>query len=108
MSDGKGREGYHDPFAGVAGAAPARSALTLRLVLATFGLLVCAAGAVVFWVAEVPVAFPIIAAVLALVALIDLVVVIRRKLHGARLIGAGPATQTRRHDAGHPSSARDA
>jgi len=49
MSDGKGREGYRGPFAGVAGAAPARSALTLRLVLAAFGLLVCAAGAVVFW-----------------------------------------------------------
>jgi hypothetical protein len=52
-------------------------------VLATVGLRVCA-GAVVFWVAQVPVAFPIIAAVLAPVALIDLVLVIRRKLHGER------------------------
>jgi hypothetical protein len=82
MSDGKGREGYHDPFAGIAGAAPARSALTLRIVLATFGLLVCAAGAVVLWAADIPVVFPVIAALFALVALVDVVVVIRRKLHG--------------------------
>ena len=82
MSDRKGREGYHDPFAGIAGAAPARSALTLRIVLATFGLLVCAAGAAVLWAADIPVVFPIIAALFALVALVDLVVVIRRKLHG--------------------------
>ena len=45
MSGGKSREGYHDPFAGIAGAAPTRSALTLRIVLAGFGLLVCSAGA---------------------------------------------------------------
>ncbi len=82
MSDGKGREGYHDPFAGMAGAAPTRSALTLRMVLATFGLVVCAAGAVVLWVADLPVAYPIVAALFALVALVDLVVVIRRKQHG--------------------------
>ena len=34
----RGLPGYHDPTAGFAGAAPARSALTLRLVLAAFGL----------------------------------------------------------------------
>jgi hypothetical protein len=78
----KGRPGYHDPFAGVAGAAPARSALTLRIVLATFGLLVCGAGAVLLWAADVPIAFPVIAALFAFVALVDLVVVIRRKRHG--------------------------
>ena len=82
MSDGRGREGYHDPLAGVAGAAPARSALTLRIVLATFGLLVCAAGAVVLWLADTPVVYPTLAAVFALVALVDLVVVIRRKRRG--------------------------
>src|SRR4051812_8538916 len=32
---------HHDPTAGIGGAAPARSALTLRLVLAAFGLVVC-------------------------------------------------------------------
>lgn len=82
MTDRKGREGYHDPFAGIGGAAPARSALTLRIVLATFGLLVCSAGAVVLWVAETPVVFPLISALFALVAVVDLAVVIRRKLHG--------------------------
>jgi Family of unknown function (DUF6343) len=81
MADGKGREGYHDPFAGIGGAAPARSALTLRIVLATFGLVVCATGAVVFWVADAPTAYTATAAVLALVALVDLGVVIRRKLN---------------------------
>ena len=82
MADGKGGEGYHDPFAGIGGAAGARSALTLRIVLATFGLVVCATGAVALWVADVPAAFPVIAALFALVALVDLAVVIRRKLNG--------------------------
>jgi hypothetical protein len=82
MTDRSGREGYHDPFAGIGGAAPARSALTLRIVLATFGLLVCSAGAVVFWVAEAPVVFAVIAAMFALVAVVDLAVVISRKRRG--------------------------
>ena len=82
MSDDKGREGYHDPFAGVAGAAAARSALTLRIVLATFGLLVCGAGAAVLWVVDVPAAFPVIAALFAVVAIVDLLVVVRRKRRG--------------------------
>ena len=34
----RGLPGYHDPTAGFGGAAPARSALTLRAVLAGFGL----------------------------------------------------------------------
>jgi hypothetical protein len=81
MPDGKAREGYHDPFAGIGGAAPARSALTLRIVYATFGLVVCATGAVALWVADAPAAVPVIAAMFALVALVDLGVVIRRKLN---------------------------
>ena len=81
MSDGQGREGYHDPTAGLGGAAPARSALTLRLVLATFGLLVCAVGAVVFWVVDARL-YSAIAAVFALVAVVDLALVIRRKRRG--------------------------
>jgi hypothetical protein len=81
MSEGQGREGYHDPTAGVGGAAPARSALTLRLVLATFGLLVSAVGAVVFWAADAP-AYSAIAALFAVVALVALGVVIRRKRRG--------------------------
>jgi hypothetical protein len=82
MADGRGREGYHDPLAGIGGAARARSALTLRIVLATFGLVVCTTGAVALWVADAPAVFASIAAVFALVALVDLVVVIRRKLNG--------------------------
>ena len=82
MSEREGREGYHDPLAGVGGAAPARSALTLRLVLAAFGLLVCAGGAVALWVTDAPVVYPLVAALFALVAAVDLAVVVRRKLHG--------------------------
>ena len=82
MNDREGREGYHDPFAGIGGAAAARSALTLRIVLATFGLVVCSAGAVAFWVADAPVVLPLVAALFAVVALVDLAVVIRRKLRG--------------------------
>jgi hypothetical protein len=81
MANRKGPEGYHDPFAGIGGAAPARSALTLRIVLATFGLVVCAASAVALWVADAPTEFPAIAAMFGLVALVDLGVVIRRKLN---------------------------
>src|SRR3954467_12482884 len=40
----RGLPDYHDPTAGFGGAAPARSALTLRLVLAVFGLIVCVVG----------------------------------------------------------------
>ena len=43
----RGLDDYHDPTAGVGGAPPARSALTLRLWLAGFGLVFCAAAAVV-------------------------------------------------------------
>ena len=82
MTDPHGRDGYHDPFAGVGGAAPARSALTLRIVLATFGLLVCAGGAIALWLADAPVVFRILAALFALVAAVDLLVVIKRKRRG--------------------------
>jgi hypothetical protein len=42
------REDYHDSTAGFVGAPPARSALTLRLILASFGLLACGLGAAAF------------------------------------------------------------
>ena len=73
---------YHDPTAGWAGAPPAQSALTLRLVLAAFGVVTCGAGAAAFVVA---VDAPAIAAVLAfpgLMAAVDLTVVVRRKRRG--------------------------
>lgn len=76
------REDYHDPFAGFAGAPPARSALTLRLVLATFGLIVCALGAAALvTVANLPVLAGILA-FLAVAAVVDIIVVARRKLGG--------------------------
>jgi Flp pilus assembly protein TadB len=78
----RGLPGHHDPTAGIGGAAPAQSALTLRLVLAAFGLVVCVAGGVVFLVAGVPVAFAVVLFVLAAAAVVDLVVVARRKRRG--------------------------
>jgi membrane protein implicated in regulation of membrane protease activity len=73
---------HHDPTAGVGGAAPAQSALTLRLVLAAFGLVVCVAGGIVVLAAGAPLWFSVVLFVLAAVALVDLVVVARRKLRG--------------------------
>jgi hypothetical protein len=76
------REDYHDPFAGFAGAPPARSALTLRLVLACVGLVICSLGAAAFVIiADLPV-FAGLLAFFAAVAVADIVVVARRKLRG--------------------------
>lgn len=77
-----GRPGFHDPTAGIGGAAPARSALTLRLVLAAIGLTCFACGAIALAVTGGPPAFVIVFALGALVALLDLVVVARRKRSG--------------------------
>ena len=63
------------------GAEPALSALTLRMVLAAFGFLVCLAGAIVAFVLGV-VAFGVILLALALVGLIDGVVILVRRRHG--------------------------
>lgn len=78
----RAREDYHDPTAGLAGAPPARSALTLRLILAGFGVVVCGAGAAAF---VVVVYQPVIAGILAFfgaAGLADIAVVARRKLRG--------------------------
>ncbi|MEV6412543.1 DUF6343 family protein [Kribbella sp. NPDC051718] len=61
---------------------PPRSALTLRLVLAAFGLIVCAGAAVIFAYAGLPPALIVVAVLLAVVAAIDLIVVITRKARG--------------------------
>jgi hypothetical protein len=76
------RPGYHDPTYEMAGAAPARSALTLRLVLATFGLIVLGGGAVLLALLGEPAWEVIVVALLAAVALIDLLVVGRRIARG--------------------------
>jgi Flp pilus assembly protein TadB len=78
----RGLPDHHDPTAGFGGAPPAQSALTLRLVLAGFGLVVCVAGGIVLLVAGVPVWIAVVLFVLAAVALVDLVVVTRRKARG--------------------------
>jgi heme A synthase len=78
----RGLPDYHDPTAGFGGAPPAQSALTLRLVLAGFGLVVCLAGGIVLLVAGVPVWIAVVLFALAAVALVDLVVVARRKARG--------------------------
>lgn len=77
----RGLDDYHDPTAGIGGAPPARSALTLRLVLAAFGLVFCGVTAVVAIRADL-VVVAIILGILAVAAFIDLVVVARRKARG--------------------------
>lgn len=78
----RARPGHHDPTAGIGGAAPAQSALTLRLVLAVLGLVVCGLGAVLFARAGLPTGLVAVLVALALVALVDLAVVARRKARG--------------------------
>ena len=77
-----GLPGYHDPTAGIGGAAPASSALTLRLWLAVFGLLVSAVLAIWLYLIDVPSGFVIVLVVLAATALIDIGVIVRRKRRG--------------------------
>jgi hypothetical protein len=77
----RGLPDYHDPTAGFGGAAPTYSALTLRAVLAAFGL-VFAVGAA--WIGFAN-AFPLLGwamVVVALIALADLVWVLYRKWRG--------------------------
>jgi hypothetical protein len=73
---------YHDPLGGFGGAPPAYSALTLRLVLAIFGVIVCCAGAVIFALVGAPVIITVAFAVLAVVAVVDIGVIICRKRRG--------------------------
>jgi hypothetical protein len=77
----RGLPGYHDPTARFGGAAPARSALTLRAVLAGFGLVFCTGAAVLMIKAKL-VAFGVVLTVLAVIALVDLAWVLHRKRRG--------------------------
>ncbi len=77
----RGRPGYHDPTAGIGGASPALSALTLRAWLAGFGLLLCAVLAVLLANAGLPVLSGI-AVVAAVIAAVDLLWVLHRKRRG--------------------------
>ena len=78
----RGLPDHHDPTAGIGGAPPAQSALTLRLVLAAFGFVVSLAGGIVWLAAGLPVAAAVLLFVLAAVAAVDLVIIIRRKARG--------------------------
>ena len=78
----RGLPDYHDPTAGLGGAPPAQSALTLRFLLAVFGLVVCTTGGILFLRVGVPVWLAVVLFVLAAVALVDIVVVARRKARG--------------------------
>ena len=78
----RGLPDHHDPTAGFGGAPPALSALTLRLVLAVFGLVVCVAGGIAFLVVGLPVWSAVVLFVLGAVALVDIGVIARRKARG--------------------------
>jgi len=73
---------YHDPTAGIAGAPPAASALTLRLLLAAGALVACVAGAVLDLVLGGPVWLVVVLAATGLTAVLDLGVVAARKRSG--------------------------
>jgi hypothetical protein len=77
----RGLYDYHDPTAGFGGAPPARSALTLRAVLAAFGLVFCAGAAWASFAAGWSLAGWLFV-VVAMIALVDLVVVLNRKRRG--------------------------
>lgn len=77
----RGLDDYHDPTAGVGGAPSARSALTLRLWLAGFGLVCCGVGAgIAAWAGAG--LFAVVLGVLAAVAAVDLGWVAYRKRRG--------------------------
>ncbi|MCV2490751.1 DUF6343 family protein [Geodermatophilus sp. YIM 151500] len=78
----QGLPDYHDPTAGIGGAPPAQSALTLRLVLAAFGLVFCTVAGFIMLGTALPVVFPVVLFVLAAIAAVDLGVVARRKARG--------------------------
>ncbi|TFV89884.1 DUF6343 family protein [Blastococcus sp. CT_GayMR16] len=78
----RGLPDYHDPTAGFAGAPPAQSALTLRLVLAVFGVLVCVAGGIAVLAVGAPTWAAVVLFVLGAIALVDIVVIVRRKARG--------------------------
>ena len=78
----RGLPDYHDPTAGFAGAPPAQSALTLRLILAVFGLVVCVGGGLGWLRTTLPAWPAVVLLVLGVVALVDIVVILRRKARG--------------------------
>ena len=78
----RGLPDHHDPTAGFAGAPPAQSALTLRLILAVFGVLVCVAGGIAVLAIGAPMWAAVVLFVLGAIAVVDIVVIVRRKARG--------------------------
>jgi hypothetical protein len=70
---------YHDPTAGIGGSPPAASALTLRVWLASGALAVCVAGVVLSAVVGGPAVLVALLAVVAVTAIVDLIVIARRR-----------------------------
>lgn len=79
----RGLPGYHDPAASYLGTPAVRSALTLRLWLAGFGLIFCTAAAVVlFLLVPALTWFAWVLVVLAVAAAVDFAWVLHRKRRG--------------------------
>ncbi|MGY1985414.1 DUF6343 family protein [Blastococcus sp. SYSU DS0669] len=79
----RGLPDHHDPTAGIGGARPARSALTLRLFLAGFGLVFCLLAGLGWLAVEDLPSWPgVVLLVLAVIAAVDLVIIVRRKARG--------------------------
>jgi hypothetical protein len=73
---------YHDPSAGIGGAAPAASALTLRTWLAAAALVACVAGIVLTSIRGGPGWLVVVLVLLAATTVADLIVISRRKRAG--------------------------
>jgi hypothetical protein len=71
----------HDPLGGIGGAPLAYSALTLRLVLACFGFIFCVGAAIAAALARLP-ALTLVMSMGAVVAVVDVAIIIRRKRRG--------------------------
>jgi hypothetical protein len=77
----RGLPDYHDPTAGFGGAPPARSALTLRLWLASIGTVLCVLACVLAIVFD-EVGLGVAMGALGLFALLDVAWVVHRKRRG--------------------------
>jgi len=77
----RGLPDYHDPTAGIGGAAPTYSALTLRIVLASVSILFCLAAGALFVYLHVLWGI-VLLSVLMVICVVDLVWVIHRKRRG--------------------------
>lgn len=73
--------GYHDPTSGFGGAAPAYSALTLRIWMASLSVLLCIGAAILFARFEIWWAV-VLLSVVAVGCLADLAWVVHRKRRG--------------------------